>query len=149
MIFCLGLVANADTQVIVQPVSATTNATQTINVQKTTTQPQNISPTVPQSIPFEKCTKKYMIPVEKLYFLALASVNANKFSIVEIQSKSGYILFNVANRDYLLSTVRVDDKSSIVKIVPADNNYFFPLGVLTNFYKYLDLNINTAIEEFG
>ena len=77
-------------QIIVQPLS-NLNATQTINVNRETTQPA-VSPTVPQMIPFEKCTKKYMVPVDKLYFLALASINANKFFIDEIQSKNGYIL---------------------------------------------------------
>ena len=79
------------------------------------------------------------MPVENLYFFALASINANKFVIDEIQSKSGYILFTAANRQFLASVNRVDPKSAILKIVPADNNYFFPIGVVTNFFKYIDL----------
>ena len=134
-------------QIMVQPLSSL-NATQTINVNKETRQPA-VSPTVPQMIPFEKCTKKYMIPVDKLYFLALASINANKFFIDEIQSKNGYILFRAANRNFMVSVSKVDAKSAIIKVVPADNNYFFPLGILTNFYKYIDLNLNTPIEDLG
>lgn len=131
-------------QTLVQPVSVT-GATQTLTVQKETTEPQNVSPTVPQVISFQQCTKKYMRNVEDLFFLSLASINANKFEIRELQSKNGYILFSVANREYLASVSKVDNNSAIVKITPADNNYYFPLGVLTNFYKYIDLNANADI----
>ena len=81
--------------------------------------------------------------------MSLASINANKFTIDEIQSVNGYILFRVSNRQFLASVTRVDPKSAIVKIVPADNNSFFPIGVLTNFFKYIDLNVSTPIENLG
>lgn len=136
--------------VIVRPVSATSGVTQVINANTVNSAPAvNVQPTMPQMVSFEKCTKKYEIPVDKLYFLTLASINANKFTINEIQSKNGYILFTAANRQFLASVNRVDPKSAILKIVPADNNYFFPIGILTNIYKYIDLNITTKIEELG
>ncbi|MBR1943273.1 hypothetical protein IJ843_06020 [bacterium] len=149
VLFCGTYVFAEGQNVIVQPVSAISNTTQTINVNNNTVVPANVSPTVPQMISFEKCTKKYEIPVDNLYFLTLASINANKFTINEIQSKTGYILFTAANRQYLASVNRVDPKSAILKIVPADNNYYFPLGILTNIYKYIDLNVATKIEELG
>lgn len=148
-VFVFGMGANAAETVVVKPVAAGSNTTQTIKVQSITTVPQNVSPTVPQSVSFERCTKKYMMPVENLYFFALASINANKFSIDEIQSKSGYILFSAGNRQYLASVNRVDPNSAMLKIVPADNNYFFPIGVVTNFFKYIDMNKNAKIEEFS
>lgn len=146
---CFGLSVYAETNFVVQPISSISTTTQTIKVNPQVTVPQMVSPTIPQVVSFEQCIKKYEIPVEKLYFLSLASINANKFSINEIQSKSGYILFTAGNRQYLASVNRVDNKSSILKIVPADNNYYFPLGVLTNFFKYIDLNVTTQIEELG
>lgn len=139
----------AEPNYVVQPVSSVSGAVQTIQVNSNTTTPAVVSPTVPQMISFEKCTKKYEIPVEQLYFLALASINANKFTIDEIQSKNGYILFTAANRQFLVSANRVDPKSAILKIVPADGNYYFPIGILTNIFKYIDLNLTTKIEELG
>ena len=149
VLFLFGIKVTAEQNVVVKPVGANSNAVQTINVQNSTTNPKNVSPTVPQSVSFEQCTKKYIMPVENLYFFALASINANKFVIDEIQSKSGYILFTAANRQFLASVNRVDPKSAILKIVPADNNYFFPIGVVTNFFKYIDLNKNVKIEELA
>lgn len=147
LILLFGIKVFAEPNYIVKPVSATSNVTQTVNVN--TTNNTSVSPTIPQIISFEKCTKKYEISVDKLYFLTLASINANKFTINEIQSKNGYILFTAANRQFFASVNRVDSKSTILKITPADNNYYFPLGVLTNIYKYIDLNVTTPIEELG
>lgn len=144
----LGSNVFAEPNYVVKPVSSTSDATQTIKTPNATT-PTVVSPTVPQVISFEQCTKKYEIPVEQLYFLTLASINANKFIINEIQSKNGYILFSAANRQFLASVNRVDPKSSILKIVPADNNYYFPVGILTNMFKYIDLNLTTKIEELN
>lgn len=149
VIVFIGLSSFAEPNYVVKPITSTSNVTQTIKVNNNTTTPANISPTVPQIVSFEQCTKKYEIPVEQLYFLALASINANKFQIEEIQSKSGYILFTAANRQFLLSVNRVDSKSAIIKIVPADNNYYFPIGILTNIFKYIDLNLTTKIEELN
>ena len=145
----LGTGVFAEPNYVIKPVSSSSDAVQTIQVQKETSTTANVSPTVPQIISFEKCTKKYEIPVEQLYYLTLASINANKFTIDEIQSKTGYILFTAANRQFLASVNRVDPKSAILKIVPADNNYYFPLGILTNIYKYIDLNLTTKIEELN
>ncbi|MBR2525222.1 hypothetical protein IKE67_02025 [bacterium] len=147
--FLLSTSVFAETNYVVKPVSSGSDAVQTIQVKKETTTPANVSPTVPQVISFEKCTKKYELPVEDLYYLTLASINANKFTIDEIQSKTGYILFTAANRQFLASVNRVDPKSAILKIVPADNNYYFPIGILTNIYKYVDINTTTKIEELN
>lgn len=141
---------SADANYVVKPVSAVSNTTQTINNTQAASQtPSNISPTVPQLITFDKCTKKYSVSVDDLYFLTLASINANKFRIDEIQSRNGYILFTAAGRQYLASVNKVDTKAAILKITPADNNYYFPLGILTNIYKYIDLNLTTKIENLG
>lgn len=108
-----------------------------------------VSPTVPQLVSFENCSKKFNVPSERLFFLTLASINANKFDINEIQSKSGYILFTAANRQFLAAASEVNSKMSCLKIVPADNNYYFPFGVVTNMFKYVELNISTPIEKLN
>ena len=44
----------------------------------------------PQNVDFNICTRTYILPADKLFYMAIASVNANKFNIEEIQSKTGY-----------------------------------------------------------
>lgn len=99
-----------------------------------------VSLVTPQNVEFSTCTKTFDMPQEKLYYLAIASANANKFTIEEIQSKTGYILFSAAGKQYLASVVKVNAKQSMLRITPTNNNYFFPPGIVLNFFKYIDLN---------
>ncbi len=93
----------------------------------------------PQNVNFNICTRTYILPQDKLFYMAIASANANNFDVEEIQSKTGYILFTAVNKQYLASIVKVDDTHSMLKITPTNNNYFFPPGVVLNFFRYIDL----------
>jgi len=135
-------------QPVIKPaVNQQLNLNQTINsVKPVSTQTTTQNPAViPQNISFQKCTKIFPVDAEKLFYLAISSINANKFTINEIQSKSGYVLFSVVQKQFLLSVATVDKKNAIVKITPANNNYFFPEGIVTNIFKYIDLNTDTEI----
>lgn len=99
-----------------------------------------ISLVTPQTVDFSICTKTFALSEEKLFYLAIASANANRFTIEEIQSKTGYILFSAANKQYLASVVKVDSSHTQLRITPTNNSYFFPPGVVLNFFKYIDLN---------
>lgn len=104
-----------------------------------------VSLITPQNIDFNICTKTFNLSEEKLFYLAIASANANKFNIEEIQSKTGYILFSAANKQYLASIVKVDSLHSMLRITPTNNSYFFPPGIVLNFFKYIDLNISSQM----
>lgn len=101
--------------------------------------------TVSQNISFENCTKIFGINQEKLFYLTLASISANRFNIDEIQSANGYIIFSANRNKYLASIARVDKTNAILKITPCNNVYNFPPGVITNTFKYIDLNLMTKI----
>ena len=34
---------------------------------------------------------------------------------------------------------------SMLKITPVNNDYFFPVGVVTNFFKYIELNESATV----
>lgn len=101
----------------------------------------------PQNVNFNICTRTYKLSPEKLFYMALASANANRFTVEEMQSKTGYILFNAVNKDYLASVVKVDSNHSMLKITPTNNNYFFQPGVVLNFFRYIDLYGATPVVE--
>jgi len=101
--------------------------------------------TIPQNNSFATCFKTYSMPAEKLFYMTLASINANRFRIDEIQSKTGYVLFTVANRQFLAGVVKVNSTKSLLRITPASNNYYFPPGIVSNTFKYIDLNTDTDI----
>lgn len=94
----------------------------------------------PQNVSFDDCTKTFNMNCERLFYLTLAAVNANRFEIKEMQSKTGYILFSAVNKEFLASVITVDKYHSILKITPANNSYFFAPGIVLNIYKYIDLN---------
>ena len=110
-------------------------------------QPQVAPPiTQPQNIAFENCTKMFAVNKEKLFYLTLSAVTANKFSIDEIQTQNGYIIFSAANNKYLATIAGIDADNSILKITPCNEIYFFPPGILLGMYKYIELNLNTEIK---
>ena len=110
--------------------------------------PANSTPpiTVPQNIMFQNCTKIFAVNKEKLFYLTLASLSANRFTIDEIQTTNGYIIFTVNRNKYLATVASVDSANSILKITPCNNVYNFPPGILLNTFKYIDLNLNTEIK---
>ena len=101
--------------------------------------------TQPQNIAFENCTKMFPINKERLFYLTLSAVTANKFSIDEIQSNNGYIIFSAANNKFLATIAGIDADNSILKITPCNDIYFFPPGVFLGMYKYIEMNLNTEI----
>ena len=110
-------------------------------VQAQTTNPLTVS----QNILFENCTKIFGINQEKLFYLTLASISANRFIIDEIQSANGYIIFSANRNKYLATISKVDKTNAILKITPCNNVYNFPPGIITNTFKYIDLNLTTKI----
>ena len=102
--------------------------------------------TVPQNIMFEDCTKLFAVNKEKLFYLTLASLSANRFLIDEVQTTNGYVIFSVNKSSYLATVAGIDNANSILKITPGNNVYNFPPGIVTNTFKYIDLNLNTDIK---
>ena len=78
--------------------------------------------------------------------MTLASITANRFEIKEMQSKTGYILFKAANKEFLATVVYFGLNKSMLKITPTNNNYYFAPGIVTNIFKYIDINANSSIE---
>lgn len=110
-------------------------------------QPSMAALVTPQNVDFKLCTRTYVMPAEKLFYMAIASAKENKFTVDEIQSKTGYILFTAAGKQYLASVVKVDDTKTMLKITPTNNNYFFAPGIVLNFFRYIDLNGATPLAE--
>ena len=125
---------------IVQPQSQT----QTQSEPQAQVQPVNPL-VVAQNINYENCTKIFNIAQEKLFYLTLVALSANKFNIDEMQSSNGYIIFSANHNKYLATIAGIDNKNAILKITPCNNIYKFPPGIITNTFKYIDLNLTTKI----
>lgn len=99
-----------------------------------------------QDVKPQDCIKVFNTDNVHLLYLTIASVNANKFKIDEIQSRMGYVLFTAANKQFLASISNVNTRQGMLKITPVDNNYYFQPGIVSNIYKYIELNLNTKLE---
>ena len=107
----------------------------------------SLSPADPQKIDFAACSKSFKTDGQKLFYLTLSAVKANRYNIDEIQSESGYIVFSVAQKQFLASVISIDYSHSMLKITPCNNIYYFPLGIVQNMFKYIELNLNAPIEK--
>lgn len=116
------------------------------SVQPTPTSPA-VSPVQPTQIDFAVCNKIYNVDSQKLLYLTLSSINANRFNIQEIQSASGYAIFSVGQRQFLANIITINAQNSMLKITPCNNDYFFPVGIVQNMFKYIELNLSTPIEK--
>lgn len=107
---------------------------------------QNVSATSYQNIPYEDCTKMYNIDKETLFYLAIGAVNANRFGIEEVQTNDGYVIFSTGKNKYLVTVAGIDKDNSIIKITPCNNLYYFQPGIISNIYKYIDLNKDMMVK---
>lgn len=101
----------------------------------------------PRTVEFQNCTKQYNLPPEKLYYLTIGSINANRFEVVEIQSKTGYILFSAVGKQFLASVIKTGTQKSMLKITPTNGNYYFAPGIVSNIFRYIDLNLQAPLTE--
>lgn len=101
--------------------------------------------TTPANVSFETCIRTYNLPVNKLYYLTLNSITANNFETKELQSKTGYILFKAAGREFLATVAYYGANKSILRITPANNVYYFAPGIVLNIFKYIDVYMDEPI----
>lgn len=109
--------------------------------------PQVAAPAATTYTSYKDCIRLYKLPPEKLFYLALSSVNANKFEILEMQSRSGYILFQFQGKELLLDVLQKDKYFTYLKLTPADNNYYFSPTIPQKLFNYIDLNFNAEVKE--
>ncbi len=102
--------------------------------------------TTTQNVKYQDCIKVFNVDNVSLLHLTIASINANRFRIDEIQSRSGYVLFTAAGKQFLASISNVNTNQGMLKITPVDDNYYFQPGIVTNIFKYIELNLKTKLE---
>ncbi len=142
-LFCFSAVAKAE----IEPISKAPTGALAHPSAPTAAQTAAISQN-PQ-VEFSQCNKNFKIDGEKLFYLSLSAINANRFSVTEIQSQSGYILFTAGQKQFLASVMKISNNESLLKITPCDNIYNFQIGIVQNIFKYIELNLNTPIEKLG
>ena len=112
---------------------------------QTSTLPKPPQPPVvtAQNIPFENCTRMFTgVNKENLFMHTLSAISASKYTVDEIQTKDGYIIFTALKNKYLAAVAGIDNNNSILKITPCNDIYFFQASILSNIFKYIEANKN-------
>lgn len=110
-----------------------------------TTMPvSSIVKSMPSSIDF---SKSYKTTSENLLYLLLSAINAQNYSIEEIQFKTGSVLFKAYSKEFIASVSAQDSTNSYVKIIPADNNYNFSPLLIQRLHNYIESNNTTIFQK--
>ncbi len=95
----------------------------------------------------DECYKIYPVDADNLFMSSLNVLSSsNRFSISEIQSKNGYILFLTGSKYYLLTVTKRYKNQSEVKILPQNSDYSQGSSVASAIFEMLDNEIKTPME---
>jgi hypothetical protein len=92
-------------------------------------------------------SKSYKTSAENLLYLLLAAINAQNYSIEEIQFKTGSVLFKAYQKEFIASIANKDGYNSFIKIIPADNNYNFSPVLLQKLHNYIESNNGISFQK--
>ena len=96
----------------------------------------------------DECYKIYPQDADNLFMASLNVLNSsNKFEIVEIQTKNGYILFSINSKYYLLTVTRRFKNQSEVKILPQNSDYSQGSTIAVSVFNLLDEEIKKPMEQ--
>lgn len=93
-----------------------------------------------QNVSYDNCYRVFNTDHVTLLYLTIAGINANRFTVDEIQTKSGYVRFTAVNKQFLAMISNVNTNQAMLKITPVDNNYYFQPGIVLNIFKYIEIN---------
>ena len=96
----------------------------------------------------EECYKLYPNDADTVFMNAVAVLNtANEYTISELQSKNGYILFLNAGKYYLLTVTKRYQNQTEVKILPQNSDYSLGSVVAADVFSLLSEKLKTPIEQ--
>lgn len=96
----------------------------------------------------EECYKLYSVDSDTLFLNAIAVLNAAPgYTISEIQSKSGYILFFDGSKYYLLTVTRRYKNQSEIKILPQNSDYSAGSTVAADVFNLISLKLKKPLEQ--
>lgn len=100
----------------------------------------NSSLGAPQNVTLIQCVKTFNVDYQKLFFLTEAAIVQNNYEINELQSKGGYIVFEIFQYKFLATIFNFGENKAILKLTPCNNNYMFPPIIIKNIFKYIEMN---------
>lgn len=88
----------------------------------------------------DESIRNFGVSADNMYLTTLSILNSLNYEILEIQSKSGYILFRTGAKDYLVTVTALSPVTSSVKILPANSIFSNGTVVQKTIFDELELN---------
>ncbi len=93
------------------------------------------------------CYKIYPKDADSLFMSAIAALGENnQYTISEIQSKNGYILFLHGSKYYLLTLTKRYQNQTEIKILPQNSEFSEGDSVAQSIFNLIDLKLKTPME---
>lgn len=97
----------------------------------------------------EDSMKNYGVSADNMFLTSLSILNSLNYEVLEIQSKSGYILFRAGAKDYILMVTALTPVTSNVKILPANSVFSTGSAVQKTIFGELDTNKLNILKKQG
>ena len=95
----------------------------------------------------EGCYKIYPKDADSLFMSAIAALGGdNRYTISEIQSKNGYVLFLHGSKYYLLTLTKRYQNQTEIKILPQNSEFSEGNTVAQSVFNLIDLKLKTPME---
>ena len=94
-------------------------------------------------------SKNFGISADNMYLTSLSVLNSLDYEIIEMQSKSGYILFRTGAKDYIMTVTAITPVTSNIKILPANSVYSTGTTVQKTIFNELELNKLNLLKKQG
>ncbi len=91
--------------------------------------------------------KLYPIAADNLYMIALSALSSNdRFNVVEIQTKNGYILFSANSKFYLLTVTKRYQNQTEIKVLPQNSDFSDTLETVKSVFTMIDIETKRPLE---
>lgn len=100
----------------------------------------NISTANSQKTSINQCSETVSVSSEQLFYLTLTALNKMNYKIKEVQSKTGTVLFQVAQREFMVTIADIGANKTFIKILPTDSDYGFSPSLIQNVFYFLKAN---------
>lgn len=93
-----------------------------------------------QKTSINQCTETVSVNSEQLFYLTLTALNKMNYKIKEVQSKTGTVLFQAAQKEFMVTIADIDKNKTFIKILPTDSDYGFSPALIQNVFYFVKAN---------
>lgn len=93
-----------------------------------------------QKTSINQCSDTVAVNSEQLFYLTLSALNKMNYKIKEVQSKTGTVLFEVAQREFMVTIADIGSNKTFIKILPTNSDYGFSPSLIQNVFYFVKAN---------